>query len=80
MMRTSRTLKFMRWFGFLLALGSVIVLTTFKVHYLQSFGWTLSVMACAIWSYDSYKLNATPRMLMELMYLFFGIWGIINWL
>jgi len=79
-MRINRAIRKLRWFGFLLALSSVIILTTFKVNYLQSFGWFLSVMSCAIWTFDSYRSKSMPRFYMEIMYLIFGIWGIINWL
>ena len=79
-MRINRAIRKLRWFGFLLALFSVIILTTFKVNYLQSFGWFLSVMSCAIWTFDSYRSKSMPRFYMEIMYLIFGIWGIINWL
>ena len=80
MVRLNRAIRKLRWCGFLLALCSVIILTTFKINYLQSFGWCLSVMSCAIWIYDSYRSKAMPRLYMECMYLIFGIWGIINWL
>jgi len=80
MMRINRAIRKLRWCGFLLALCSVIILTTFKINYLQSFGWLLSVMSCAIWTFDSYRSKSMPRFYMEIMYLLFGMWGIINWL
>ena len=80
MVRMNRAIRKLRWCGFLLALCSVIILTTFKINYLQSLGWCLSVMSCAIWIYDSYRSKSMPRLYMETMYLIFGIWGIINWL
>ena len=80
MVRLNRAIRKLRWCGFLLALCSVIILTTFKINYLQSLGWCLSAMSCAIWIYDSYRSKSMPRLYMETMYFFFGIWGIINWL
>jgi hypothetical protein len=70
----------LRWLGFVLALFSVIILTTFKINYLQAIGWGLSASSCSIWAFDSYRSKHKPRMFMELMYLICGIWGIINWL
>ena len=70
----------LRWCGFTLALFSVIILTTFKIHYIQALGWSLSVISCGVWVFDSYRSKHKPRMFMELMYMGFGIWGIINWL
>ena len=75
-----RIVRKLRWLGFTFALCSVFILTTFKINYLQSIGWGLSAISCSIWSYDSYRLKHRPRMFMELMYFFCGIWGIINWL
>ena len=74
-----RIIRRLRWFGFFLALSSVVILTTFKVNYLQATGWGLSAMSCSIWIFDSYRSKHRPRMFMEMMYLIFGIWGIINW-
>lgn len=70
----------LRWFGFILALSSVILLTTFKINYIQATGWALSAMSCSVWIFDSYRSKHRPRMFMELIYLICGIWGIINWL
>ena len=70
--------RLLRWLGFILALISVIILTSFKD--LQSFGWFVSSLSCMIWAYDSYKSRHTPRFFMECLYTACAVWGVVNWL
>ena len=70
--------RLLRWIGFILALISVIVLTSFKE--MQSFGWFVSSLSCMIWAYDSYKSRHTPRFFMECLYTACAIWGVVNWM
>jgi hypothetical protein len=48
-----RIIRRLRWFGFFVALSSVVILTTFKINYLQATGWGLSALSCSIWIFDS---------------------------
>jgi hypothetical protein len=50
-----RIIRRLRWFGFFVALSSVVILTTFKINYLQATGWGLSALSCSIWIFDSYR-------------------------
>jgi hypothetical protein len=51
-----RIIRRLRWFGFFVALSSVVILTTFKINYLQATGWGLSALSCSIWIFDSYTI------------------------
>lgn len=68
-----------RWLGFVLAMVGAYILSGGNPN-LQSTGWTVSCASCLIWVYMGYKDGDTPRALMELMYLFLAIRGVISWL
>ena len=70
----------MRWLFFFIAVLSVTILTTFKEPYYQAFGWAFSFISCTGWMIIALQDKDYPRMLMEMMYGGYGIWGAYNWL
>ena len=68
-----------RWTGFILAMISAGVLSGGNAD-IQYIGWAIACLSCSIWVYMGYKDKDIPRALMEVMYLFLSIRGIINWI
>ena len=68
-----------RWAALLLVLISTLLLTSGNVN-LQWMGWVVGAIAAAGWTYFAKLDKDTPRMLMELFYVLFSLWGVYNWL
>ena len=68
-----------RWAALLLVLISTLLLTSGHVS-LQWMGWVVGAIAAAGWTYFAKLDKDTPRMLMELFYVLFSLWGVYNWI
>ena len=68
-----------RWGALLLVLISTLLLTSGHVG-LQWMGWVVGAIAAAGWTYFAKLDKDTPRMLMELFYVLFSLWGVYNWI
>tara|TARA_R110002020_G_scaffold383443_1_gene594077 strand:- start:79 stop:348 length:270 start_codon:yes stop_codon:yes gene_type:complete len=68
-----------RWAALFLALVGTLILTSGHVN-LQWMGWILEAIAAAGWAYFARVDKDTPRMLMELVYVIAGAWGVYNWI
>ncbi|NBP55538.1 hypothetical protein EBU71_03170 [bacterium] len=78
-LKKSKFDSYARWVAAISGLTACIILSEATIA-TQWIGWVVSLLSCSLWFYAASADKDTPRIFMNLLYIFLCIRAIFNWI